>query len=310
MKLSKKSEAEVMQVYNAYWDNYLKGDVEAMIPLLDKNYTQVGSAETEVFFNKKDAVQFLYDTINQVAGKLEMRNRNTRLEPQDTVILLHELCDVYVFTDSEWNFYSKFRASTLMQNKNDGWKIIHQHSSMPDIRTQEGENIAIEKISKENLELREAVKRRTIELEHKNHELEIEGSLERVRAQALGMKKPDDLPGICEILFGELRKLGFSELRNAMINIHDDEQGSFLNYDYSDTIGRSITHLFYNTHPLVEKQMMQIRSSGEAFSETSFSGRELDEWKAFRKKKGEKDDPRLENISSLFYYFQSHHCNG
>ena len=74
-------------------------------------------------------------------------------------------------------------------------------------------------------------------------EAKIEASLERVRAQALSMRKPDDLPGICEVLFTELTTLGFSEIRNAMINIHDDEKASFVNYDYSDEIGQSINHL-------------------------------------------------------------------
>ncbi|WP_462222741.1 nuclear transport factor 2 family protein [Ferruginibacter sp.] len=80
MKLTKKQEAEILKVYHIYWDSYLKGDVEIMHPLLADEYTQVGSAEGEVFSNKKDAVQFLYDTIDQVAGKLEMRNRKTILE--------------------------------------------------------------------------------------------------------------------------------------------------------------------------------------------------------------------------------------
>jgi hypothetical protein len=65
-------------------------------------------------------------------------------------------------------------------------------------------------------------------------EAKIEASLERVRAQALSMRKPDDLPGICEVLFTELLTLGFAEIRNAMINIHNDEKASFVNYDYSD----------------------------------------------------------------------------
>src|SRR5487761_2188363 len=51
-------------------------------------------------------------------------------------------------------------------------------------------------------------------VEQQNKELEIESSLERVRATALGMRKPDDLPGICEVLFAELRALGFVEIRN------------------------------------------------------------------------------------------------
>ena len=143
------------------------------------------------------------------------------------------------------------------------------------------------------------------ELDSKNRDLEFETSLEKVRAVALSMRKAEELTGICEVLYSELRSLGFSEMRNTMINIHNDEKGSFINYDYSDEIGKSITPLFYNTHPIIEKQIKQIRRASNAFSKTSFSGKELDEWKKFRKSKGEKDDPRLENIPALYYYFYS-----
>lgn len=489
MKLTKKLEAEILHVYNAYWDGYLRGDVENMTSLLDSGYTQVGSAETEVFSNKTDAVTFLYDTIDQIAGKLEMRNRSTKLEQRGNLILVHELCDVYALADAEWIFYSKFRASTLMRRTRGGWKILHQHSSFPDVRTGEGENIATEKIAAENQQLREAVKRRTIELEQKNRELEIEtalervravamgmkepadmleicrtisrelqtlgvknirnvqtaifypqrstymnyeyyakhkktfitetaytnnrihkafamkmlkgkgefftthikgnkvkewlayqkttnvfidrylekasslnyywyslgpvalgistyaplskeeldlfqhflnvfelaytryldieqahaqareaqiqASLEKVRAQALGMRKPEDLPDVCEVLFKELQTLGFSELRNAMVNIHNDEKETFLNYDYSDVIGKSITPLFYSIHPVIEKQIKQIRSARDAFSETVFKGKDLQKWKEFRRQRGEKDDPRIKKITALHYYFYS-----
>ncbi|MGB5849905.1 MAG: nuclear transport factor 2 family protein, partial [Ignavibacteriaceae bacterium] len=305
MKLTKKLEKEVMEVYEAYWDSYLNGDVAAISTLLDESYTQVGSAETEVFANKKDAVQFLHDTIDQVAGKLEMRNRSTRLEKQNNFLLFHELCDIYALAEPEWIFYSKFRATTIMEEKKDGWKIIHQHSSFPDARTDEGENIAIDKIAEENQLLREAIKRRTIELEYKNRELEIEASLERVRAQAMAMTKPDDTLSICEILFKEFQTLGFTEIRNSMINIHNDAQGTFVNYDFSEEIGKSINHLTYNIHPVIEKQIKQIRAANDAFSETIFTGEDLESWKEFRRNVGEKDDPRINNISELYYYFYS-----
>ena len=136
-------------------------------------------------------------------------------------------------------------------------------------------------------------------------EAKIEASLERVRAQALSMRKPNDLPGICEVLFTELLTLGFAEIRNAMINIHDDEKASFVNYDYSDAIGQSINHLAYNIHPLIEKQVKQVRSAEDAFSVTSFAKEDLKDWIAFRKKIGEKDDPRIENTEALYYYFYS-----
>ncbi|MBX7109554.1 MAG: adenylate/guanylate cyclase domain-containing protein [Chitinophagales bacterium] len=136
-------------------------------------------------------------------------------------------------------------------------------------------------------------------------EAQIETSLERVRAVALGMRTPDDLLNICETLFHELLALGFSGMRNAMINIHNDEKKSFINYDFSDEIGRSTNHLTYTIHPLVEKQIKKIRSANDAFSETYFTGKDLEEWKKFRKLIGEKDDPRLNQNSGLYYYFYS-----
>lgn len=136
-------------------------------------------------------------------------------------------------------------------------------------------------------------------------EAQIEACLERVRAQAMIMRKPEDLLDVCETLYRVLNTLGFSGIRNAMINIHNDADRSFVNYDYSDEIGRSITPLYYEIHPVIEKQIRQIRSADDAFSETSFTGKELEEWKEFRRSRGEKDDPRIDNISGLYYYFYS-----
>jgi len=81
-------------------------------------------------------------------------------------------------------------------------------------------------------------------VEEKNRELEIESSLERVRSQAMSMIKPGDLLAICKTLYEELQALGFTEIRNSMINIHDDDQGSMLNYDFSEISGTTITTIF------------------------------------------------------------------
>jgi signal transduction histidine kinase len=142
-------------------------------------------------------------------------------------------------------------------------------------------------------------------VEAQNRELEIEKALEKVRAVAMGMNKPEDLVDICEILFNEFRSLGFDVLRNAMINIHDDEHSSFVNYDYSDEIGKSITPLVYDIHPVIEKQIREIRTADDAFSETVFAGKDLEEWKKFRRERGEKDDPRIDDVVGLHYYFYS-----
>src|SRR4249919_2154865 len=149
MILTKEQESEILDVYKTFFESYTTGDVNALSSLIDEHYIQIGSAESEVFFNKQDAMQFINDTIGQVAGKTEMRNRIVKLEPLNEYILVNEFFDMYVLDGNDWSFYSKFRASSLMQKKDNHWVLIHQHSSMPDIRAGEGENIAIEKITKE-----------------------------------------------------------------------------------------------------------------------------------------------------------------
>lgn len=141
--------------------------------------------------------------------------------------------------------------------------------------------------------------------EQQAREANIETSLERVRAAAMSMMKPEDLLNICETLYREFQRLGFVEMRNAMINIHNDGKSTFINYDYSDDIGRSITPLDYDIHPVISKQIREIRKANDAFSETVFEGKDLEGWIGFRRGRGEKDDPRINALTSLHYYFYS-----
>lgn len=222
MKLTKKLEAEALKVIDAYWSNYIKGDVKAMTPLLDENFTQVGSAESEVFDNKKDAVKFLNSTIKEVSGRVQMRNRITKAETLNDFILIHDQCNLYILTKKKWVFYAKFRASSLLQKQKGAWKIVHQHSSFPDTKTEKVGNLAmenIENIAAENQQLRDTIKRRTVELKNKNRELEIEAALERVRSRAMAMQHSDELAILVATVFRELNKLDFS-LASCIIWIH------------------------------------------------------------------------------------------
>src|ERR1035437_4527899 len=175
-------------------------------------------------------------------------------------------------------------------------------------------------ISEFKLERTEKVKRTTAilleetieELEQKrkaveaqNRELEVESSLERVRTQAMSMNKPNDLMDICQVVYTELQLLDFNELRNAMINIYNDDKNSFLKYDYSATAGKTVTQMPYNFHPLIDKQVRETKNAGDAFNEFSFTGKELKDFRELRKNNGELDDPKLEDSSSLHYYFYS-----
>jgi serine phosphatase RsbU (regulator of sigma subunit) len=136
-------------------------------------------------------------------------------------------------------------------------------------------------------------------------EAQIEASLERVRAVAMSMNKSEDLLSICEISFKEFKRLGFDNLRNAVIHMLNDEKRFFIDYDYSDYLGGSIININYNSHPVIENYLEQIKKANDAFAEVVVEGKELDSWKDFRRRSGQLDDPRLDKIPALYYYLYS-----
>ena len=136
-------------------------------------------------------------------------------------------------------------------------------------------------------------------------EAQIEVSLERVRAVAMGMNKSDDLLSICEVSFKEFKKLGFDNIRNALIHIQYDNQKYFMDYDFSDLTGGAITKIEYGSHPVVEDYLKQIRSAKDAFYQGVIEEDQLEEWKDFRRNSGQIDDPRLDKATALYYYFFS-----
>ena len=171
MKDAKKHTQDALQIYHSYWDSYLKGDMEKMASFVDDEFQVIGSTEGEIFLNKKETIHFYEATADQIADKVEIRNRNIQQRTENGFAFFTEFSDLYILVENEWVFYSKIRATSVLEKKKDGWKFVLQHGSVPDSNTEEGEQIAFEKIQKENLELRDAVKRRTAELENKNRDI-------------------------------------------------------------------------------------------------------------------------------------------
>ena len=59
--------------------------------------------------------------------------------------------------------------------------------------------------------------------ETQNRELQIQGALERVRSQALGMQTSEDIRGVSEALFSEFAGLGYSAWRTSIVILNRDE---------------------------------------------------------------------------------------
>ncbi|MEO7045160.1 MAG: nuclear transport factor 2 family protein, partial [Ferruginibacter sp.] len=169
----------------------------------------IGGTEEEIWDSKKEILDYTHRVIDQMKGLSEIRNKKIQISPYYPYFMVHEMLDIYIKIENEWNFYQKFRLSSLIQNINGQWKVLHQHGSYPDSKTQEGEAFAVDEIKVENRKLKDAIKRRTIQLEEKNRELEIETSLERVRARTMAMENSQELADTASVLFQQIKGLGF-----------------------------------------------------------------------------------------------------
>ncbi|HSL90883.1 MAG TPA: nuclear transport factor 2 family protein, partial [Ignavibacteriaceae bacterium] len=225
-----------------------------------------------------------------------------RINPDNGLAVFIDEIEISMNINGDKNIIP-LRFSSVLELTNGSWKVVHLHGSVA-VNT-EGDTWHKEEHLRKIEELEKLVSEKTEDLLTKNRELEIEASLERVRTVAMGMNKSDDLLNICEVTFKEFKKIGFDNLRNAIIHILNDEKGFFLDYDYSDYLGGSINHINYNSHPVVEDYLRQIKRADDAFAQVVIEGTELDGWKEFRRSGGQVDDPKLDGIQSLYYYLFS-----
>ena len=284
MDLSISRKIEARKIYEAYWESYAKGDLETFASTLDDQYEMIGTSETEVCHSKADGIAFLKAQMHEVVGKTEMRNRQIEVLPLENLILINEQCDVYVLTDSDmpadtrnWNFYSKIRLSTILRETESGWKVTQQHGSFPDLRVQEGETLALEKINKENLELRDAVKRRTAELENKNRELAIEAALEKVRTRTMAMHKSGDLREVVKVLFDQMQSLSI-DMGFASVSIFVFEEGSRNITQWipvqDGVVSLEVPHF---DHP-ISSDLFDAKDSGDDFFSKVYTLEEKNTW--------------------------------
>ncbi len=208
MNLTKKQEKEIFKVYDTWLHSYLNGDVATYDSFLDDHYHFIGSTDNEEFLNRKDTTNFFKATADQLAGKADVRNEKRVIEKFGGLVILTHVFDAWFLNKDNWSYYGRFRFTSTLQEKKEGWRFIYQHFSTTDAKAEAGETIGFDQVSAENLQLREAVKRRTVELEEKNRELEVETALERIRSQAVAMKESSDLLDIVVTMRNEFIKLG------------------------------------------------------------------------------------------------------
>jgi signal transduction histidine kinase len=306
MDTTKQRETEALGAYQLYWDSYTKGDLEVFASTLDDAFQMIGTSESEICHSKEEGIEFYKVQMNEVVGKVEMRNRNISANLFNGLFLINEFCDIYILIDTDWTFYSKIRISTLLHETSTGWKVLQQHGSLPDMRVREGETLAFDKISKENLELRDAIKRRTAELENKNRELEIEAALERVRAVAMEMQTPEEMLNVCRIISDELTRFGVDAIRNIQTVIIQEEKGFYGCYQFFTAYQQeTFEQTAYQKNPVEQELVGKMLEAKDGYFKGSLTGADLEGFRQHRKKENYLFDPKLDVVDKIFYYFYS-----
>lgn len=152
----------------------------------------------------------------------------------------------------------------------------------------------------EELEL----KRKAVEAQ--NRELEIEKSLEKVRAIAMAMRKPDDMLEVCKTISLQLEFLGVAGIRNVQTAIFYENRGTYMNYEYYAKHDKTfITETTYTNNELHQEfAEKMLKGKGEFFI-THINGKEVIDWIAYQKTTNVFIDNFLETASSLNYYWFS-----
>jgi signal transduction histidine kinase len=157
-----------------------------------------------------------------------------------------------------------------------------------------------QKLKKQNAALK-------IELAVKATELKIEAGLEKVRAVALKMKKPADMPEVCKTISLQLQSLGIKDIRNVQTAIFYYSKGTYMNYEYYARHRKTfITETIYTDHKVAKAFAAKMRKGKGEVSITYIKGeKKVKEWLAYQKKTNVFIDKYLEKASSLTYYWHS-----
>lgn len=236
MKPTRKEETEVIHIYDVWLDSYINGDIKTYDSYLDDDYRFIGSTNNEEFLNRKDTTKFLEATVGQLAGKTELRNSIKTIERIDKLFFITHLFDAYFLNGTDWNYYGRFRFTSALWKNENGWKFIYQHFSMPDTKAEAGETIGYNNVAAENLQLKEAINRRTVELEQKNKELEI--ALKHLKATQTQLIQSEKLASLGQLAAGIAH-----EIKNPMNFINNFSE---LSLEYVDEIRQELNKLDNN----------------------------------------------------------------
>ncbi len=282
--------------------------VELTANIVAEDIMSYGTAIDEKVFSRAAMVEWIISQREHSEGldvQLSEIPVSRRISAQeDTATIVSEFI---VSMTVEGNRHELFmRITTVMEFINGKWLAVHTHASKPDISSSKSDPLHINEWKRKNEELQKLVNEKTADLERKNQELVIEACLERVRAQAMAMSKPEDMLKVCRLISDELHKLNVNNIRNVQTVIINEPVHEYINYQYFAPYDTDTIEIIdYESHETVNDFALSMLASDNAFYVKDFGEEELKGWRKHRSETGQLADPLLDKASSLHYYFYS-----
>lgn len=247
MALSKDLKEKIISRHIEMFDALLRGDIDVFATWWTDDIIIYGTAISEVFTNKQDAIDFYKSTSDQVTGLVRMENRKINVHEQNGYVILTEKLDFHVKLAEEWTFYHHSRLTGVWSELNGDWYVTHIHCSFPDGYAGEGQQINPKQLRSENIKLQAAVEARTAELAQKNRELEIEIALDKIRTRSLSMHHSNEILEVAYLVSEKLKELSLGIDAVAIILIDNkqyeywiaNDEGSYTTKIIDDTISRN-----------------------------------------------------------------------
>lgn len=96
MALSKDLKEKIISRHIEMFDALLRGDIDVFATWWADDIIIYGTAISEAFTNKQDAIDFYKSTSDQVTGLVRMENRKINVHEQNGYVILTEKLDFHV----------------------------------------------------------------------------------------------------------------------------------------------------------------------------------------------------------------------
>lgn len=230
-------------------------DINEYTSLLRSQSEQANSANLEFEFDRENVHQRI------------LNNENTALFVDKFRVSISS-------KESSRQYY--LRISALMEYQEKQWKLIHWHSSIPADPEKEAHQTLELQSELKNLE--QKLTEQAADIQRKNLMLEIEDSSERVRANAMAMKSPDDIVNVLKVMSEEIAKFKLGNIGIYIWRVTDND--TVIQWNISQLMNEGVRADFNTVIDMKENpeanKILNKWKNGEKFYSYRWSGKDLE----------------------------------